>query len=751
MATGHPTPMPAASPTAKDAAKGAAEDVAAAPKAAWLTPGRVTLVAMLVLSVLVLTSRLNEAMRQAEAHGAMAMALIEQGPADAFKAPAETGAPPSLSASARPSTPSAAPANAAASAPLAKKPGRRKATQAASAAPSTSTSTAVATTGTDARQATADAVPATPGEAPPSDAAYPATSPLVRAMAQALDPQAEVLAVTHCREQRCRAVYARATQPAMADASASLAAGRCTATLGWPAGCATVSSQRVRDDLVSVRFDLRPALVSAARDLGVGLLLLGGVAWVWRRARSAQAALNMVPEPQLRQVAQNDALTGLLNRVAFESALKRHNEAESIGRMETDGCLMYFDLDRFKFINDTHGHIAGDLVLKTVAQRLRYTLGGGVMIGRLGGDEFAALLTDVSSRATIETICRVLIEQVSKPIMIGEVKEWVGLSIGAYMLKRGELNLGEMLHRADLAMYEAKRTGRGRLVFYDASMDAAARGRAQVQADLRNAIDERQFFMVYQPQFDAFDRVRGVEAMVRWCHPSRGMVPPEEFIPVAEQSGLIVPLGKIVIDMVCADLVALRGQQLALPYVSMDVSLRQLTDAAMVEDVQEALQRHGLNTSDIEFEVSESTAMVGQAGKETATLKKLSALAFRIAIDDFGSGTSSMGRLLDLKVDKLKIDGMFVQAIGQPHFNPALLELMIDLANRLGVKSVAEGVDTLEQVAWLRKAGCQMLQGNFFAKPMTHGQLLNWLLMQSNETSFASGVWQATQPSDALA
>lgn len=258
MATGHPTPMPAASPTAKDAAKGAAEDVAAAPKAAWLTPGRVTLVAMLVLSGLVLTSRLNEAMTQAEAHGAMAMALIEQGPADAFKAPAETGAPPSLSASARPSTPSAAPANAAASAPLAKKPGRRKATQAASAAASTSTSTstAVATTGTDARQATADAVPATPGEAPPSDAAYPATSPLVRAMAQALDPQAEVLAVTHCREQRCRAVYARATQPAMADASASLAAGRCTATLGWPAGCATVSSQRVRDDLVSVRFDL---------------------------------------------------------------------------------------------------------------------------------------------------------------------------------------------------------------------------------------------------------------------------------------------------------------------------------------------------------------------------------------------------------------------------------------------------------------------------------------------------------------
>jgi len=717
MATGlHPS-MPSAPP--------AAEDAAVAPRTAWFTPARVTLVAALMLCGLVLTSRLNEAKSQAEAHGLMALALIEQGPVDVFKAPAVAAAQATSPAS--PTATSAAGANEPSTAPAGKKSGRRKA---ASPDP-------------------APALAPTP-EPPASDSAYPATSPLVMAMVQALGPQAEVLAVTHCRERQCREVFARDAQTAGADASEPLAAGRCAATLGWPAGCVTVPSQRVPEDAVSVRFDLRPALVVAARDLAVGLLLLVGVAWVWRPARSAQAAPNMVPEPQLRQVAQNDALTGLLNRVAFESALKRHNEAESIGRMETDGCLMYFDLDRFKFINDTHGHIAGDLVLKTVAQRLRYTLGGGVMIGRLGGDEFAALMTDVSSRATVETICRVLIEQVSKPIMIGDVKEWVGLSIGAYMLKRGELNLGEMLHRADLAMYEAKRTGRGRLVFYDDSMDAAARSRAQVQADLRNAIDERQFFMVYQPQFDAFDRVRGVEAMVRWRHPSRGMVPPEEFIPVAEQSGLIVPLGKVVIDMVCADLVALREQRLALPYVSMDVSLRQLTDVAMVEDVQEALQRHGLNTSDIEFEVSESTAMVGHAGKETATLKKLSALAFRIAIDDFGSGTSSMGRLLDLKVDKLKIDGMFVNTIGQPNFNPALLELMIDLANRLGVKSVAEGVETLEQVAWLRKAGCQMLQGNFFAKPMTHGQLLNWLLMQANDASYASGIWKATQPSDAL-
>ena len=706
------------------------------PKAAWFTPGRVTLVAWVMMGVLALTSRYIEARSQAQAQGAMALALLEQGSASAFTAaPADTraasGEPEGVASRAADGV--AAMGEAAlsgASAPSGKKAGRRKAAKAA-AATSTTSSTDASTLA-----ATPSAVAA---GAPPAGDAYPAGAPFVRAMGQALGPQSELLAMAHCREQHCRVIYDRAGGATAADA--------CASALGWPAACVKVPSPNLSTDAVSVRFDLRPVLSAVGLDLLVGSLLLGGVALVWWRARSSTAPQGMVPEPQLRQVAQNDALTGLLNRVAFESALKRHNEAESIGRLETDGCLMYFDLDRFKFINDTHGHIAGDLVLKTVAQRLRYTLGGGVMIGRLGGDEFAALLTDVSSRATIETICRVLIEQVSKPIMIGEVKEWVGLSIGAYMLKRGELNLGEMLHRADLAMYEAKRAGRGRLVFYDDSMDAAARSRAQVQADLRNAIDERQFFMVYQPQFDAFDRVRGVEAMVQWRHPARGIVAPEEFIPVAEQTGLIVPLGKVVIDMVCADLVAMRDQRLVVPYISMDVSLRQLTDVAMVDDLQAALQRHGLNASDIEFEVSESTAMVGQGGKETATLKKLSALAFRIAIDDFGSGASSMGRLLDLKVDKLKIDGMFVQAIGTPKFNPALLELMIDLANRLGVKSVAEGVETLEQVAWLRRAGCQMLQGNFFAKPMTHAQMIHWLNLQARDASFEGGVvWKATQP-----
>jgi EAL domain-containing protein (putative c-di-GMP-specific phosphodiesterase class I) len=209
-----------------------------------------------------------------------------------------------------------------------------------------------------------------------------------------------------------------------------------------------------------------------------------------------------------------------------------------------------------------------------------------------------------------------------------------------------------------------------------------------------------------------------------------------------------VPLGKMVLDMVCADLVAMRVARLAVPYVSIHVSLRQLTDSAMVDDVQDALKRYGLTPDDIEFEVTESTAVGSQGAKggaELSTLKRLSALSFRIAIDDFGSGYSSMGRLLDLKVDKLKIDGAFVSAIGKPQFNPALLELMIALAKRLGVKCVAEGVETVEQVAWLRKTGCHMVQGNFFAKPMTQQQLASWMKLKEGDANFGDGVWAHTE------
>jgi len=305
--------------------------------------------------------------------------------------------------------------------------------------------------------------------------------------------------------------------------------------------------------------------------------------------------------------------------------------------------------------------------------------------------------------------------------------------------------VGEMLHRADLAMYEAKRAGRGRLVFYHESMEDSARSRAQIQGELKQAIDARQFFLVYQPQFDGKDQIRGVEAMVRWRHPVRGLIPPDEFMSIAEQSGLIVPLGKHVIGLVCEDLVNLRKEGLVLPYVSLDVSMRQLADKALVEDLQETLQRHGLTAADLEFEVTEGTTMVGQVSKENATLRQLQDMRFRIAIDGFGAGQSSLARLIDLKVDKIKIDPMFVRAIGQPGFNPALLELMISLAQRLDVKIVAQGVSKLEQVSWLKQAGCPMMQGDFFAHPMTHVQLLMWLREQAGERGYLGGVWAPTR------
>lgn len=552
-------------------------------------------------------------------------------------------------------------------------------------------------------------------------------------LAAAMKPRESVLSLSHCIGAQCVTMYAPS------------AVAACDYAASFQPQCVSVRSKVNIGYTVLVRFDLVPVLLAAGMDLAVSGGVFGLVLLLWYlHVQKAQLKGKAAVAQQVKLGAERDPLTGVLNRVAFEAALKRHNESTKQVSKGTDGCLMYFDLDRFKLINDTHGHIAGDVVLKTVAQRLKYTL-GDVMIGRLGGDEFAVLLVDIGARDKIEQLGKVLIEQVSKPIQIDKVSDYVGLSIGAYMLKRGELSVGDMLHRADLAMYEAKRTGRGRLVFYEESMENASRGQAEVQGDLKKALEERQLFMVYQPEFDAHDGIRGMEALVRWRHPTRGLMAPEEFIPVAEKNGLIVPLGKMILDMVCSDLVAMRNERIHLPYVSVNVSLRELSSPTFVDDVLTTLNKRDLKPSDIEFEITESTAMIGQAGKESVILKRLSELGFRLAIDDFGSGYSSIARLLDLKVQKLKIDRVFVSAIGKPGFDPSLLELMISLAKRLGVKSVAEGVETPEQAAWLREAGCLMMQGFLYAKPMNQAQLINWMKLQEGDHDFDGGVWEATQ------
>ncbi|MGC4060461.1 MAG: bifunctional diguanylate cyclase/phosphodiesterase [Aquabacterium sp.] len=545
-----------------------------------------------------------------------------------------------------------------------------------------------------------------------------------------LRPHESIENLRYCRGAQCTTVYERNQGNALCEAGAS-----------WLDPCVTVASSAHAGNLLRVRFDMLRAITATWLDVASILAILAGVLFL-----SHRAAARLALASGTGQNADLDPLTGLLNRVAFEAAFKRHNEARA--HAGGSGCLLYCDLDRFKIINDTHGHTAGDQVLRTVATRLRYALGNEVLIGRLGGDEFAILMPDVSSPATVEQVGRVLVEQVIKPIRMGAISESVGLSMGAFMLGQHTLTVGDMLHRADLAMYEAKRTGRGHLVFFEESMDKASRTRAQIQVDLWKALRERQMFMVYQPQFDGQDQIRGVESLVRWQHPTQGVLAADAFIPIAEQTGLIVPLGKLVIDLVCTDLVAWRTHGLPLPYVSVNLSLRQLAAPGFVDDVQAALQRHRLSATDIEFEVIESTAMVGQGGEESAALKKLSKMGFRIAIDDFGTGYSSMGRLLDLKVDKLKIDKVFVAAISKPRFDPALLELMISLAKRLGVKSVAEGVETPEQVKWLRQAGCQMMQGDFCAQPMTRAQLLTWLDLQKNDGGFEDGVWAPTETSE---
>ncbi|MBI2734390.1 MAG: GGDEF domain-containing protein, partial [Aquabacterium sp.] len=275
----------------------------------------------------------------------------------------------------------------------------------------------------------------------------PLPAALQGAMATAFTPRQGVLSLALCQGAQCRPAFMRA------------GAAPCESGLSWPALCVAVPSRVNIGDTMKVGYDLQPYMWSALLDLAVTTVLGAGVLLVWRGKPAPAAAQPATPgkpgAPAAVPVggADRDPLTGLLNRVAFEAAVKRHNESGAASTSgESDGCLMYFDLDRFKAINDTHGHIAGDLVLKAVAGRLRYTLGNGAVIGRLGGDEFAALLTESSTTATIQQMGRVLIEQVSKPIQMGGLTDSVGLSIGAFMMKRGELAVGDILHRADLAM-----------------------------------------------------------------------------------------------------------------------------------------------------------------------------------------------------------------------------------------------------------------------------------------------------------
>ncbi len=423
-------------------------------------------------------------------------------------------------------------------------------------------------------------------------------------------------------------------------------------------------------------------------------------------------------EEQLRHQAFHDVLTGLPNRALFldrlEHALVRGT------RQGRSVAVLFVDLDRFKPVNDSLGHEVGDEVLRTVGRRLRECLRPEDTVARLGGDEFAVLIEDVEDTSDATLVAERVGEAMRPEFEVGDREVVLSASIGIAVSRAGQRDPGELLRAADIAMYKAKRTGKSRYEVFDPSMGARALKLLELEADLRRALERGELRLHYQPKVElATGNVVGVEALVRWEHPERGTVPLDEFIPLAEETGLILPIGRWILEQACRQAREWQGQcRVGEPLeVSVNVSARQFGHPGLVGEVARVLEETGLEPKGLLLEITESVVM-GDAESNAATLRELKELGVRLAIDDFGTGYSSLSYLHRFPVDALKIDRSFVDGLGRESEDMAIVRAVIALAHSLRLEVIAEGVETQEQAKRLQALGCQIAQGYFFSQPL---------------------------------
>jgi len=410
---------------------------------------------------------------------------------------------------------------------------------------------------------------------------------------------------------------------------------------------------------------------------------------------------------ELKRQATHDALTGIANRVLF---VERLNHAV-FDRQPFAVCV--FDLDRFKIINDSLGHGAGDALLKHVTERLLSMVRSSDTVARAGGDEFLLLLRNISSVEEIEGLIARWMSALSQPYQLTGLELHVSPSIGIARFPIDGTAAEELLARADEAMYFAKRSGRKTFRFFDASVMGFSRERLEIEAELRGALAQRQLALHYQPKIDiATGEMRSVEALIRWHHPTRGLVLPGEFIPIAEESGLILEIGDWVIREACRQARVWRQRGLPFLRVAVNVSPLQFRQANFVKKVHAALEEHSLDATYLEIELTEATLM-SNAETSVALLEQLSELGVVVAIDDFGTGYSSMSYLQRFPIDKLKIDRSFISDVASNADDASIVRAIISLAHGLRLKVIAEGVESEEQLGILRRMGCDQYQGFF--------------------------------------
>lgn len=424
--------------------------------------------------------------------------------------------------------------------------------------------------------------------------------------------------------------------------------------------------------------------------------------WVWRDV-SARREL----ESQLNYQAFHDSLTGLANRALFHHALDRALSASDI---EDRGVsVLYCDLDNFKAINDSLGHGNGDLFLKIVTQRIRDSVRNSDTVARLGGDEFAVLLDNVDTETALAMAARI-IETVGAELTLADRTLLPSISVGVSGARDGT-TAEQILREADLALYDVKRSGKGRAALYHHEAGHGRLGSLELQAELRSAVGTDQISLHYQPTVNLADgTIEGVEALARWNHPTRGPIQPDVFIPIAESTGLIIPLGRWILQEACRAAVELQHRAGSDIVMAVNVSPVQLHDPNIVDHVKDALRLSGLAPERLVLEVTEGTLLDDRRAIER--LQTLRALGLKVAIDDFGTGYTSIGYLQGLPVDILKIDRSFVSGNALPvHERQAFLATMVGLAKTLGLRSIAEGIEASDQLDDMARAGCDVGQG----------------------------------------
>jgi diguanylate cyclase (GGDEF)-like protein/PAS domain S-box-containing protein len=451
----------------------------------------------------------------------------------------------------------------------------------------------------------------------------------------------------------------------------------------------------------------------------------------------ASAVNRLAAEDDTRHRATHDPLTGLANRTLFLERLE-----SAMDRPDSRVAVLMCDLDDFKTVNDSLGHRAGDEVLRTLGERLNRVVRAGDTVARLGGDEFVVLFEHVACEEEALALAARLAEAWESPLETADGTIFASASVGVALSTHRTEAASTLLEQADAAMYRSKAQGRGGVELFDEPMRVAALERLELERDLRLALDRKELWVAYQPIIDLQDgeQTLFLEALLRWEHPSRGSVPPGQFIPVAEQSGLITELGEFIVRRACADVAALRQDVSAASRlgVSVNVSAREVGEHGFTQTVRAALADSGLPPGSLAIEITESLLMEGSAAPEQ-TLAGLRELGVRLVLDDFGTGYSSLGYLNRFELDALKLDRSFVRQLGPDgDGDAAIVTAVIRLARSLGLDLVVEGVETLGQLRTLRSLDCRLVQGFLFARPMDIAALRDWLCRSQQRASAAA-------------